>query len=52
MSEEDKKKKENVEKTDTKICLKKKTTTKRISKNYYEAKKSQYNHDLIVNAVS
>ena len=33
-----------MEKTDIIICLKKKTKTKRISKNYCEAKKSQSNN--------
>ena len=43
LSEEEKIKRENIEKTDTTICLKKKNT-KRISKNYREAKKSQHNN--------
>ena len=33
-------KRENMEETDTIICLKKETRTKRISKNYREVKKS------------
>ena len=37
-------KRENMEETDTIICLKKETRTKRISKNYREVKKSQSNN--------
>ena len=37
-------KRENMEETDTIICLKKETRTKRISKNYHEVKKSQSNN--------
>ena len=37
-------KRENMEETDTIICLKKETRTKRISKKYREVKKSQSNN--------
>ena len=44
LSEEEKIKRENMEKTDIAICLKK-TKTIRISKNLSRAKKSQYNNE-------
>ena len=34
-----------MEKTDTTICPKKKTKTKKYQKNYCEVKKSQYNNN-------
>ena len=46
LSEEGKNKKENMEKTDIAICLKKKKQRiKEYQKNYREAKKSQYNNE-------
>ena len=46
LSEEGKNKKENMEKADIAICLKKKKQRiKEYQKNYREAKKSQYNNE-------